>query len=96
MISDRSYLTMDKHLKISIKDRTRMLKDMTKMQCEAYAEGAYDTYMHGLANGLLMAEAIMENKDDVKLLEAFNTQNKLKSRAEAVLSRPEEPIEYDH
>lgn len=80
----------------AIKKRLTTLSLMKEMQCKVYAECEYDPYMHGLANGLLMAEAIMKGEDDVVLLEAFNTQDKLKDRAKAVLSRPEKIPKYDH
>ena len=46
----------------NMEKRIKQLKDITKIQC---SKGNYDIdeYMRGMANGLILAEANMEDKD---------------------------------
>ena len=78
-----------------MKDRTRILQDSTKMQVNAYTEANYDAYMHGMANGLILANAIMRNEEP-EFLKSFKTKKTMEKQAEAKASRPKEPIPYDH
>ncbi len=49
-----------------IKQRTENLKDMTKVSC---MDGTwnYDPYFHGMANGMICALSLIENKEPVFL-----------------------------
>ena len=45
-----------------MKNRLKALKDVIKVQT-MNGNWNYDPYMHGMANGLLLAEAFMEGRD---------------------------------
>lgn len=45
-----------------VKDRIKALKDVTKIQT-SNGNWNYDPYMHGMANGLLLAEAFLEGRE---------------------------------
>ena len=55
-------------MKIKESKKLQNLKDITKTHCR-HGNWNYDSYMHGLANGLILAIATLENKDP-KYLEA--------------------------
>ena len=50
----------------AVENRIKQLKEVTKTQC---LKGNYDAneYMRGMANGLILAEAIMEDKEPIYL-----------------------------
>jgi hypothetical protein len=43
-------------------EKMKKLREVTKVQCE-HGNWNFDPYMHGMANGLLLAVAIMEDKE---------------------------------
>lgn len=45
-----------------MENRLENLKDVTKIQC-SHGNWDFDPYMQGMANGMLLAVAIMEGKD---------------------------------
>jgi len=77
------------------KDRIEMLKGATKIQTTSYTETDYDPYMHGMANGMILAVAMMQDAEP-EFLEAFSKKEKLDARVEAINGRPKKPVEYDH
>ena len=52
-----------------IKAGVSNLKDVLKVQC-SNGNWNYDNYMHGLANGLILALSLVNNDDDPKFLNA--------------------------
>lgn len=42
--------------------KLKALKELTKIQC-SNGNWNYDPYMHGMANGMILAVAIIENKN---------------------------------
>ena len=49
-----------------IEQRLKSLKEITNIQC-SNGNWNYDVYMHGLANGMLLAIATLENSEYVAL-----------------------------
>jgi len=45
-----------------MKSKAKQLQDIIDIQC-ADGNWNYDSYMHGMANGLLMAQSIMDDKN---------------------------------
>ena len=61
----RTYLIRDKKMKkIEYKKALSKLRNVTKVQCQN-GNWDYDEYMRGMANGLILAKAIFENKQPV-------------------------------
>ena len=50
----------------TINKRIDKLEDITKVQC-LDGNWNYDSYMHGMANGLILAKSILEDKDPIYL-----------------------------
>ncbi|MCK5538840.1 MAG: hypothetical protein KAI79_18585 [Bacteroidales bacterium] len=44
--------------------KTKELKEIVDVQCTS-GNWDYDPYMHGMANGLIMAQSIIENKNPI-------------------------------
>jgi hypothetical protein len=47
---------------MKLEERLEKLKEMVGVQC-SNGNWNYDPYMHGMANGMIFCEALMENKD---------------------------------
>ena len=50
----------------SIYDKIMVLKDLTNLQCSS-GNWDYDRYMHGMANGMILALSILTDKEPIFL-----------------------------
>lgn len=86
---------MNKKQPTNFQINMKALKDTAKIQCGVYTESDYDSYMHGMSNGLILAVALMEEKEP-KFLEAFKDKKSMEHKAKVLADRPKTIDSYDH